>query len=141
MPPGNMTMVPEHLRHQIDESFRKASGQQARLKQADRRYGTVQTTLGGLSTLIAGTAAGIGGPAIAGNWRVICAAAAVTAFGATIATVTQKQRSDPELLAHVSECVGKLRSLRVAALDPGSTDAELNGRYRQILTEYDRVEC
>ncbi len=134
-------VIPGQLRQQIEESFRKASAQQARLKQTDRRFGTAQTTLSGLSTLIAGSAAGIGGPTIAGSWRAICAAAAVTVFGAMVATVTQKQRSDPDLLAHVSECVGKLRSLRVASIDPKSGDAELNERYRQILTEYDRVEC
>ena len=127
------------LRQQIDESYQKARAHQERLKQMERRLNVTQTTLSGLSALVAGLVAAIG-KAPGGNWRVICGMAAVLAFGATVTTVTQKQRSDPELLGHISECVGKLRSLRVAAIDPRVDTGTLSGQYQQVLMEYDRVE-
>jgi hypothetical protein len=130
----------ETLREKIEDSFRSATAHQERLRRAERRYGTTQTTLTGLSGLISGLAAAIGHP-LAGDWRVVCAAAAVVAFGATATTATQKGRSDPDLLAEVSECVGKLRTLRVEALDPESKPDVLNETYRQILIEYERVDC
>lgn len=130
----------EALRGQIDESFRRAAAQQQRLTQADRRYNTIQTTLSGLATLIAGVVSAVGA-APGGNWRAVCGIAATCAFGATIAAVTQKQRTDPVLIAQTSECVGKLRSLRVAALDPNTDPNDLSGQYRKVLTEYERVDC
>lgn len=130
----------ETLRRQIDESFRKASAQRERLTRMDRRYSLTHTGLSGLSGMIAGSVAAVG-RAPGGDWRLICVVAAVFAFGATLVSALQKQLSDPDLLAQTSECVGKLRALRVEAIAPGYSIDDVGSKYRQVLTEYAKVDC
>ena len=130
----------EALRQQIDESFRKASAHQERLKRTDRRYSLAHTGLSGLSGLVAGSVAAIG-RAPEGDWRLVCAVAAVFAFGATFVSAVQKQLSDPDLLTHTGECVGKLRALRTEAITPGYSIADVGSKYRQLLMDYTKVEC
>ncbi len=76
----------EALRGQIDESFRKASAHQRRLKSTQHRYNLARTTLSSMTGLTAGVPAA-SGVLPSGNWRLVCAVAAVTAFVAAIVGV------------------------------------------------------
>lgn len=126
------------LRQQIEESFRQASAHQQRLRRKQQRFSLTHTTLSGVTGLTAGIPAATG-LLPSGNWRLICGLAAVAAFAATILGVVQQQAVDGEALNDASECVGKLRELRVDLADPNPNFTDISGRYRQILAAHDAI--
>lgn len=126
------------LQQQIAESFRQASAHQQGLRRKQRRFSLTQTTLSGVTGLTAGVSAATG-ILPSGNWRLVCAFAAIAAFAATIVGVVQQQAADSEALADASECVGKLRELRVELASPSPDLADIAARYRQILAAHDTI--
>jgi hypothetical protein len=128
------------LRQQIHSSVQKASAHKDRFKRANSRYSIFNILLSALATFVAGQAAVAGG-SLVGEWRITCAVASGFALGATIVAGVQKQLADPELLAEASECVGKLRALKIDTLAL-SYDLEGAGKkYQQILSHFSKIEC
>ena len=134
---------PTDLRQLIQESVRKASAQQARLRRLSTRATILNILLSSLSTLVAGQAALLGRP-MGGEgdaaWRLVCALAAGLALGATVVASLQMQLVKPELLTEVSTCLARLRALQIDTLATDYDVAEARTRYSQILTEFPRVE-
>jgi hypothetical protein len=126
------------LRQQIEESFRQATAHQQNLRRKQQRFSLTHTALSGITGLTAGVPAATG--VLPGdNWRIVCALAALAAFAATIVGVLQRQATDADILADASECVGKLRELRVDLASPAPDLAEIGGRYRQVLAAHDSI--
>jgi hypothetical protein len=128
------------LRQQIDNSLQKANAHKERLKRANSRYSIFNILLSALATFVAGQAAVVGG-ALAGGWRITCAVASGFALGATIVAGVQKQVADPDLLAEASECVGKLRALKIDTLAPTYDLEGARKKYQQILSDFSKIEC
>jgi len=128
------------LRQQIENSLQKANAHKERLKRANSRYSIFNILLSALATFVAGQAA-VAGTALAGGWRVTCALASGFALGATIVAGVQKQVADPDLLAEASECVGKLRALKIDALAPTYDLDGARKKYQQILSDFSKIEC
>jgi len=128
------------LRQQIENSLQKANAHKERLKRANSRYSIFNILLSALATFVAGQAA-VAGTALAGGWRVTCALASGFALGATIVAGVQKQVADPDLLAEASECVGKLRALKIDALAPTYDLDGARKEYQQILSDFSKIEC
>jgi hypothetical protein len=128
------------LRQQIDNSLQKASAHKDRLKRASSRYSIFNILLSALATFVAGQAALAGG-ALVGGWRITCAVASGFALGATIVAGVQKQVADPDLMAEASECVGKLRALKIDTLAPTYDLDGARKKYQQILSDFSKIEC
>lgn len=128
------------LRQQINDSFQRSSAHKERLKRAHSRYSITNILLGALATFIAGQAAVLGAP-LTGGWRVTCAVASGFALSATVVASVQRQLADPELLTQASECVGKLRALKVDTIGPDYDLEEATRKYQQILSEFTGIEC
>jgi hypothetical protein len=128
------------LRQQIDNSLQKANAHKERLKRANSRYSIFNILFSALATFVAGQAAVAGG-ALAGGWRFTCAVASGFALGATIVAGVQKQVADPDLLAEASECVGKLRALKIDTLAPTYDLDGARKKYQQILSDFSKIEC
>lgn len=126
------------LQRQIEESFRQASTFQQGLRRRSQRFSLTHTALSGVTGLTAGLPAAAGGLPNE-SWRLVCGLAALAAFAATIIGVVHQQSSSSGALADASECVGKLRELRVDLASPNPDLTDIGGRYRQILTAHDAI--
>lgn len=129
------------LRQQINDSLQKASGHKEKLKRTHSRYGIANIILGALATFTAGQAALLGQAAVTGGWRVTCAVASGLALGATVVAGVQRQIVDPEILTQASECVSRLRGLKVDTIGPEYDLEEARRRYQQVLAEFSGIEC
>jgi hypothetical protein len=121
------------MRSQISGSFEKAQAQKNTLKRKDARYTTVNITLAGLSTLLAGMAGTIGN---AQNWKPVCLFAAVCSAGVTVTSKLQTA----ERLTATSECMGQLKALRVETIAPTYDLPRVSAKYQQILSEYSAID-
>jgi hypothetical protein len=71
------------------------------------------------------------------NWKGICLFAAVCSAGAT---VTAKMQT-AEQLTEASECVVKLKALRVETIAPTYNLEHVSTTYQQILSEFSTIDC
>jgi hypothetical protein len=128
------------LRNQIQHSLQKAEAQKNKLKTIDRRYSIINLCLGAVATFIAGQSAVSNDPMI-GNWRATTTVASMLTLGATIAGGLQKQLAAPDLLNEVSECVAKLKALKVETVTSTFEVEEVSEEYQQILSDFSKVDC
>lgn len=129
----------EILRQQIYSSLDKAQAHRNNLKRANTRYSIVNILLSAAATFIAGQAAVTGNPI--NSWRFTCMIASGYALGATVTAGLQKQLADPDLLTEASECVGKLKSLKIETIAPTYDLQEVSDKYEQILSEFSSIDC
>lgn len=52
-----------------------------------------------------------------------------------------KQLAAPDLLAEASECVAKLKALKVETVDSDYDVEQISETYQQILTDFSKVDC
>jgi hypothetical protein len=128
------------LRQQIQDSLQKAEVHKNKLKTIERHYGTINILLGAIATFIAGQAAISNDPLIV-NWRTTTAIASVVTLGATVVGGIQKQLADPDVLAEASECVAKLKALKVETIAPTYEIEPVSEEYQQILSDFSKVDC
>ena len=129
----------ESLRQQIAGSMKTVSAHRARLRRESIRYSVLNIISGALATFVAGLAALLGLPA-GGSWRATCAVAAVFSLGATVIAGLQMHLADPDYLAKVSECLSRLRALKVET-DVTQYDVEaVRKRYQQILLDFPDID-
>ena len=119
---------------QISSSLEKAQVQKNTLKRNNSRHTTANVILSALAALLAGTAGTFGNAA---NWKVICLFAAVCSSAATVTAKMQKA----EQLTEASECVGKLKALKVETIVPNYDLEQVSKRYQQILSEFSTIDC
>lgn len=130
----------ETLRQQIYASLQKAETQKNKLKTIDRRYSILNICLGALATFIAGQSAVSKDPLI-GTWKSTTTVASLLALSATVATGIHKQVASPDVLAETSECVAKLKALKVEIVTPTYSLEAVSAEYRQILANFSQVDC
>jgi hypothetical protein len=126
------------MENEIQESLIKAVTQVSKLKKANTRfiYGSLIASVG--ATLIAGLTAftgplvGQGAPA----WKWTCGVVAIFTATATVFTGLHKQLTIPERLAKATECVGKLKSLKISLENPDSNKEEVIKEFRKIIEVY-----
>lgn len=131
---NDLTKPSDVLREQISSSLEKAQVQKNTLKRNNSRQATANILLSALAALLAGTAGIFGNAA---NWKGICLFAAVCSAGAT---VTAKMQTS-EQLAEASECVGKLKALKVDTIAPTYDLQHVSTTYQQILSEFSTIDC
>jgi hypothetical protein len=121
------------LREQISSSLEKAQAQKNTLKRNNSRQTTANIILSALAALLAGTAGTVGD---ASNWKGICLFAAVCSAGATVTSKLQTA----EQLTEASECVGKLKALRIETIAPTYNLQHVSETYQQILSEFSTLD-
>lgn len=131
---ANQEKQSDLLREQIFSSLEKAQVQKTALKRTNSRYTTANIIFGVLATLLTGTAGTIGN---AENWKPICLLAAFCSGGAV---VTAKMQTT-EQLTEASECVGKLKALKVETIIPTYDFEQVSEQYQQILSEFSTIDC
>ncbi len=129
----------QELRQHIHDSLRKASAHRDRLKRVSTRYSVINIVLGSLATLVAGVSAVQAAP-VTGSWVSTCGIASLFAFGGTVVMGLQKQLADPDLLNEASECVGRLRALRVDTVPPTYDVEVVRQKYQQVLSDFSRID-
>ncbi|MGB7442756.1 MAG: hypothetical protein WA919_16955 [Coleofasciculaceae cyanobacterium] len=138
--PGDPSEQYSVLQQQIQHSLQKAEGQKNRLKAIDKRCSIINLLLGVVATFIAGESA-IAGEPIVGNWRFTTTIASVCTLGATITAGVHKQLASPDLLLESSECVAKLKALKVETISPSSELGVVSKAYQKILSDFSRIDC
>ncbi|MBD2527154.1 hypothetical protein [Nostoc sp. FACHB-133] len=128
------------LRQQIDDSLKKAETQKNKLKTIERRYSIINICLGALATFITGQSAVSNDPLI-GNWRINTTVASVLTLGVTIVGSMQKQLAAPDLLSEASECVAKLKALKVETIVSTYDTEQVSEEYQQILSDFSKIDC
>ena len=130
------------LQRQISTSLRKATAHKAKLQHHNTRYVLINLVLGSMATLLTGQAA-LSEKLPATTWKITCAIASGLTLSATISSGLQKQLTSPELLIQSSECVGKLKALKVEVegIEPTESLDASRDKYEQILTEFHSVDC
>ncbi|MBD2054485.1 hypothetical protein H6F88_00275 [Oculatella sp. FACHB-28] len=128
------------LRQQIQTSLQRAETQRNRLKNVERRFGIVNICFGAAATFIAGQSAISDNPLI-GNWRATTTVASVITLSSTIIGGVQKQLAAPDLLTEASECVAKLKALKVETISPAYEVEPVSEEYQQILSDFSKVDC
>lgn len=128
------------LRQQINDSFRKAEAQKNRLKKIDQRYSITHIILSAIAAFITGQSAA-SGEAMIVDWKVTSAIASVLGLGTTVVAGIQKQMVSPDLLEETSECVAKLKALRIEVTSPTYNLEEVSEEYQQLLSEFSKVDC
>jgi hypothetical protein len=131
--PNDLKQQSDVLREQISSSLEKALVQKNTLKRNNSRQTTANIILSALAALLAGTAGTFGN---ASNWKGICLFAAVCSAGAT---VTSKMQT-AEQLTEASECVGKLKALRIETIAPTYNLQHVSETYQQILSEFSTLD-
>ena len=127
------------LQQQITDSLQKADGYGDKLKRTNSRYGIANIILGALATFATAQAVFSGHPP--GGWKFTCTVASVFALGATITAGVQRQLADPDLIVEASECIGKLKSLKVETITSTYNPEEVEDKYQQLLEEFTKVDC
>ena len=122
---------------EILDSLLKAQGQVLKLRKTNSRFIYISLIASVLATLIAGLTA-FSGPIVgqgAPAWKWTCGIVAVFTATATVFTGLHKQLTVPERLAKATECVGKLKSVRISLENPDlkSSDKE------EIIKEYKKI--
>ncbi|MBE9002088.1 hypothetical protein IQ274_28770 [Nostoc sp. LEGE 12447] len=128
------------LRQQINDSLKKAETQKNKLKTIERRYSLINICLGALATFITGQSAVSNYPLI-GNWRINTTVASVLTLGVTIVGSMQKQLAAPDLLSEASECVAKLKALKVETIISTYDTEQVSEEYQQILSDFSKIDC
>lgn len=70
------------------------------------------------------------------NWKSVCLSAVCSAG----TTVTAKMQTI-EQLTEASECVGKLKALRVETIIPTYDLDQVSEKYQQIISEFSTIDC
>ncbi|HEY9664576.1 MAG TPA: hypothetical protein V6C65_39550 [Allocoleopsis sp.] len=128
------------LRQQIQSSLQRAETHKNKLKTIERRFSIINICLGATATLIAGQSAIADNPLI-GNWRTTTTIASVITLSATIVGGIQKQLAAPDFLVEASECVAKLKALKVETISPTYEVEPVSEEYQQILSDFSKVDC
>ena len=131
--PTNPNQQYDLLREEIGHSLEKAQSQKNTLKRNNSRYTTANILLGALAALLAGTAGTIGN---AKNWKPLCLFASVCSVGVTVTAKMPKI----EQLIEASECLGKLKALRIETITPTYDLEQVSEKYQQILSKFSQVD-
>ncbi|EKQ71263.1 hypothetical protein OsccyDRAFT_0122 [Leptolyngbyaceae cyanobacterium JSC-12] len=140
MMPNNSYDEYSGLRQQIDNSLQRAEAQRNNLKKIDRRYSIFNIILGAIATFIAGQSV-VSDQAPMGTWRNMTTISSLFALGATVASGLHKQLASPDLLAEASQCVAKLKALKVETVASTFELEKVCEAYQQILTEFSKIDC
>lgn len=62
-------------------------------------------------------------------------------LGATLAAGIQKQIAAPDLLNEASECVAKLKALKVETVTNTYEIEQVSDEYQQILADFSKIDC
>ena len=131
------------LEQQINDSLLKARGFKDKLRRKNSRYTITNILFSAFATFVAGRAVFLGAlfPAATQNWALSCTVAGTFALGATIIAGLQKYFADPDILAEASECVGRLRNLKVQTIGRQYDWEKIKTEYGDILEASSRVDC
>ncbi len=121
------------MRTQISGSLEKVQTQKNTLKRNNTRYTTANIILATLATALAGMAGTVG---TAKNWKPVCLFAALCSAGVTVTSKLQTA----ERLTEASECVGRLKALRVETVIPTYDLGGVSAKYREIVSEYSTLD-
>jgi hypothetical protein len=128
------------IQQQIWHSLQRAEAQRNKLKKNDLRYSIINLVLGALATFIAGESAISGSPALV-NWRVTTAVTSLLTLSTTIVSGIHKKVVSPDLLSEASECVAKLKALRLESNIPTGKIEQICDEYQQIVSEFSNIDC
>jgi hypothetical protein len=128
------------LGQQIQDSLKKAEANKNKLKTIEKRYSIINILLSASATFIAGLSA-VSNEPLMGNWRTTATVASVLTLGATVVGGIQKQLAAPDLLAETSECVAKLKALKVEIVVGNYDLKQVSEEYQQILSDFSKVDC
>jgi hypothetical protein len=126
------------IEQHINESLNKAQNYQQELRDKNNRYTLTHLILSSLATFLAGQAVFTGAKSTE-MWKMTCAIASALTLGATITATMQKQVADPQLLTEVSECVGKLKSLKFETISSNYNRQEVTQKYQRILSDFPKI--
>jgi hypothetical protein len=130
------------MNFEIKESLTKAQEQVAKLRKTNARFIYISLIASVLATLLAGFTALNGKPLAgqgAGAWAWTCGVVAIFTATATVFTGLHKQLTISEKLARATECVGKLKSVKISLDNIKSEDSdkdELIKEYKKIVELY-----
>ncbi|MBW4620635.1 MAG: hypothetical protein KME17_14935 [Cyanosarcina radialis HA8281-LM2] len=127
------------LQQQIQDSLQKAQAHRNKLKKLDRRYSITNIVLGALATFIAGQSAVAGSPLV-GNWRITATLASLLTLGATVISGVHKQVVSADGLSESSECVAKLKALKIELAVPTYELDGISEEYQRLLSEFSKVD-
>lgn len=127
------------LQQQIDLSLQKAQAQKQKLKKTDQRYSITHIILSALAAFITGQSA-VSGKAMIVDWKVTTAIASLLGFSTTLVAGIQKQLVSSDLLEESSECVARLKALKIETLTPTYNVETVSTTYQQLLAEYSNID-
>jgi hypothetical protein len=123
------------IRQEIKGSLEKAQAQRNAIKRHNSNYAMTNTVLSAIAALLAGTAGVVGNQG--GMWKETCLFSAAFSVAATAAAKVQRT----EQLTDASECVGRLKALKVETIVSNCDWEQVGGKYQQILSEFVSIDC
>jgi len=125
------------MNNEILESLTKAQTHVLNLRKTNSRFIYISLIASVLATLIAGLTA-FSGPIVGQGppaWKWTCGIVAVFTATATVFTGLHKQLTISERLAKATECVGKLKSIKISIENSDLKDSDKS----EIIKEYKKV--
>ena len=129
------------LLKKVTNSLRKAERVTVGLSKANTRVVFASVFGSAACTLVAGITAAHGPVVGEGpdGWRLACTISAVLAFEATVAIGLGHQLRISDRLSTAHQCVGRLRSLDVVIMTPGTSLEDAINEYVEIVQTF--PEC